>query len=95
MMTISAGQDTPKTYAENANAVASKDSKMQLGIQQQKQREILRQDKAKLEVSLSTKEMSESEQKSIVHMSPKEITELCQKAINRMEFICHTAITVE
>ena len=54
---------------------------------QRKQRDTLRQEQAKYEVTLTTKETSDEVKQLINTMPPKEITERCQYAVEKASII--------
>ena len=76
--------DTPKTYAEIIKTVSSKDLKIEQQTERRKQREILRQERAKYDVTLISKIMSSNKQQSLITASAKFIAEKCQQAMNRV-----------
>ena len=78
--------EAPKTYAEIIKSASSKKSKFKQQTQRRKQRETLRQERAKYGVTLTMKSMKASVQQSITDMSAKDIAERCQQAINRVYF---------
>jgi hypothetical protein len=78
--------EAPKTYAEIIKSTHSTEPKVERQTQQRKQREILRQERAKYGVTLTMKSINASTQKSITTMSGKAIVERCQQAINRVYF---------
>ena len=75
--------DTPKTYAEIIKTAFSKDPKIEQQTERRKQREILRQERAKYGVTLTSKTMSLNKQQSLITASAKFIAEKCQQAMNR------------
>jgi uncharacterized protein YlxW (UPF0749 family) len=76
--------NTLKTYADIIKkSTPPKDTKIEQRTQKRKQREALREERAKYGVTLSTKDTSSSVlQQSIKSMSAKAIAERCQQAIN-------------
>ena len=75
--------DTPKTYSEiiRSNNAAT-GPKIEQKSQRQKQNEALREEREKLDIHLTTKNMSAATKQEIMDMSGKEIAERCQKAID-------------
>ena len=78
--------EAPKTYAEIIKSTSSKESKVERQTQQRKQCEILRQERAKYDVTLTMKNIKAKAHQSITVMSGKAIAEHCQQAINRVCF---------
>ena len=76
-------REAPKTYAAVAAPDNTKAKKVaEIRAQRQKQREALRQERSKYEVTLTTKGASDEAKKSIMAMSPRDITQRCQSTID-------------
>ena len=76
-------REAPKTYAAVAAPDNTKAKKVaEIRAQRQKQREALRQERSKYEVTLTTKGASDEAKKSIMAMSPRDITQQCQSTID-------------
>jgi len=75
--------EAPNTYAEIIKStVTPKNAKVEVRTERRKQREHLRREQERYEITLTTKEADAATQQSIFAKSAKEITEQCQKAVN-------------
>jgi len=75
-------KEAPKTYADIIRASTTKEkATTERCVQQRQQRDTLRQEQAKYEVTLTMKETTDEVKELINTMPPKEITERCQRAI--------------
>ena len=79
-------KEAPKTYADiikTSITNAKEKVTAEMRVRQRQQHDILRQEQAKYEVILTTKETNDEVKEIINTMSPKEITERCQHAIEK------------
>ena len=79
-------KDAPKTYADivNASATSTKEKETaEMRARQRQHRDALRQERAKYEVTLTTKQTTDKVKEQITTMAPKEITERCQQAVEK------------
>ena len=80
------GKEAPKTYADiiKASTTNTKEKAIaEMRARQRQQRDALRQERAKYEVTLTTKQTTEEVKELIIAMPPKEITERCQWGVEK------------
>jgi len=79
-------KEAPKTYVDiiKASTTNTKEKEIaEMRARQRQQRDALRQERAKYEVTLTTKQATDEIKEQIMAMTPKEITERCQQAIEK------------
>ena len=79
-------KEAPKTYADiiKASTINTKEKAIaEMRARQRQQRDALRQERAKYEVTLTMKETNDEVKELINTMPPKEITERCQHAVEK------------